>query len=221
MIRFISFEGGDGSGKTTQLRLLEEHLAARGTPCLSTREPGGTSLGKMIRQVVLQVGEREIAWPTELFLYLADRAQHVAEVIQPTLRSGILVLCDRFMDSTVAYQGYGRGVDLAMLKRLNEIASCGIAPDLTFLLDCPVEIGSARTRQRFRTASPAAHAPDAEPEGLDRFERERLDFHEKVRQGFLEIARAERDRFVILDARQPVARLHDEIKKVVEERLMA
>ena len=221
MICFISFEGGDGSGKSTQLRLLDQYLTARGTKCLSTREPGGTSLGKMIRQIVLQVGEREVAWPTELFLYLADRAQHVAEVIQPALRSGMLVLCDRFMDSTVAYQGYGRGVDLAMLRRLNDIASWGIVPDLTFLLDCPVEIGSSRTRQRFQTASSVTRAPDAEPEGLDRFERERLDFHEKVRQGFLEIARAEKDRFVILDARQSVAQLHDEIKRVVEERLMA
>jgi len=221
MIRFISFEGGDGSGKSTQLRLIEQYLTARGTKCLSTREPGGTSLGKMIRQVVLQVGEREVAWPTELFLYLADRAQHVTELIQPALRSGMLVLCDRFMDSTVAYQGYGRGVDLAMLRRLNDIASRGIVPDLTFLLDCPVEVGLSRTRQRSQISSPAARSQDAELEGLDRFERERLDFHEKVRQGFLEIARAEKDRFVILDARQSVAQLHDEIKRIVEERLMA
>lgn len=221
MIRFISFEGGDGSGKTTQLRLLEQYLTEKGIEFLSTREPGGTSLGKMIRQVVLQVEEKEVSWPTELFLYLADRAQHVTEIVQPALQKGVLVLCDRYMDSTVAYQGYGRGVDLALLGRLNEIASWRILPDLTFLLDCPVEVGLSRTRSRLKTSSGATGGGQdrGEVQGPDRFERERLDFHEKVRRGFLQIARAEKDRFVVLDASQGVADLHDQIKRVVDQKL--
>jgi len=131
MIRLISFEGGDGSGKTTQIKLLEAYLSARGQACLPTREPGGTPLGRMIRQALLEVGEKEISPPTELFLYLADRAQHVQEVIHPALKNGRIVLCDRFTDSTLAYQGYGRRVDLDMLRRLNQVASRGITPDLT------------------------------------------------------------------------------------------
>jgi len=141
MVRFITFEGGDGSGKTTQLKALESHLRARGKSCLSTREPGGTSLGDLIRQVLLEVGKQPITSPTELFLYLADRAQHIHEVIIPALEQGKIVLCDRHTDSTLAYQGYGRGIDLGLLRSLNDIASQGIKPDLTLLFDCPVEIG--------------------------------------------------------------------------------
>ena len=112
MIRFITFEGGDGSGKTTQLKTLESYLIARGKSCLSTREPGGTSLGELIRQVLLEVSKQPITSPTELFLYLADRAQHIHEVIIPALEQRKIVLCDRHTDSTLAYQGYGRGIDL-------------------------------------------------------------------------------------------------------------
>ena len=148
MIRFITFEGGDGSGKTTQLKALESYLAARGKSCLSTREPGGTSLGEHIRQVLLEVGQQPITSATELFLYLADRAQHIHEVIIPALDQGKIVLCDRHTDSTLAYQGYGRGIDLGLLRSLNDIASQGIKPDLTLLFDCPVEIGLSRTAQR-------------------------------------------------------------------------
>ncbi len=212
MTRFISFEGGDGSGKTTQLRLLENYLVSRGQPCLSTREPGGTPLGKMIRRVLLEVGEEEISSPTELFLYLADRAHHVREVIQPALDSGKLVLCDRFTDSTLAYQGYGRGVDLEMLRHLNRLASGGSAPDLTLLLDCPVKIGLSRTAQR------VVERPSAEKQE-DRFERERIDFHEKVRQGFLELARLEPERIYVLDARRAVEDIHREIKSIVDAKL--
>jgi dTMP kinase len=212
MIRFISFEGGDGSGKTTQLRLLESYLISQGKVCLSTREPGGTPLGKMIRRVLLEVGKKEIFTPTELFLYLADRSQHVREVIQPALESGKLVLCDRFTDSTLAYQGYGRRVDLEMLRRLNQVASCGILPDLTFLLDCPVQVGLSRTTKR--TAG-----MDFSKAREDRFEREQIDFHEKVRQGFLDLARAENERIYILDASRSIQEIHEEIKKIVGEKI--
>lgn len=207
MIRLISFEGGDGSGKTTQVGLLERYLTERETKCVSTREPGGTELGKMMRRVLLEVRKEKIAPATELFLYLADRAQHVQDVIQPSLAGGALVLCDRFTDSTLAYQGYGRGVDLGVLRLLNRIASRGIVPDITFLFDCPVEMGLSRTKKR----SPSRVA--------DRFERERVEFHERVRQGFLELARAEPERILVLDASRPAAEIHTEIRKIVDQKL--
>ena len=212
MIRLISFEGGDGSGKSTQLRLLENYLSGRGQPCMCTREPGGTKLGKMIRKVLLEAGDERIYSQTELFLYLADRAQHVQEVIEPALASGRLVLCDRFTDSTLAYQGYGRGVDLGMLRQMNAIASRDITPDLTFLLDCPVELGLSRTARRMEEQRAA--------EGReDRFEREKIEFHERVRQGFLELARAERNRFCVLDASRSIQEVHGQIREAVNQRL--
>ncbi|MGH7930473.1 MAG: dTMP kinase, partial [Candidatus Binatia bacterium] len=144
MVRFITFEGGDGTGKSTQINALERHLAARGRAFVSTREPGGTPVGKLIRQALLEIGNQPIGTPTELFLYLADRAQHVQDVILPALDSSKIVLCDRYSDSTIAYQGYGRGMDLKVLRELNQIADRGLKPDLTLLFDCPVEIGLSR-----------------------------------------------------------------------------
>jgi dTMP kinase len=214
MIHLISFEGGDGSGKTTQIKLLQAYLVALGKSCVSTREPGGTTLGKMIRQVLLEVGKEEISSPTELFLYLADRAQHVQEVIEPALKNGKIVLCDRFTDSTLAYQGYGRGVDLEMLRRLNQIASRGITPDLTFLMDCPVDIGLSRTAQRVSEQKSSQGRED-------RFEREKLEFHERVRNGFLKLAQADPKRIYRLDASRPVREVHEQVKKVVDHKLKA
>jgi dTMP kinase len=211
MIRFITFEGGDGSGKTTQLKAIESHLRARGKSCLSTREPGGTSLGELIRQVLLEVGKQPITSPTELFLYLADRAQHIHEVIIPALEQGKIVLCDRHTDSTLAYQGYGRGIDLGLLRSLNHIASQGIKPDLTLLFDCPVEIGLSRTAQR--------QSQTASGRNEDRFEREKIEFHERVRAGFLELARAEPDRFRIIDAARSAEEVGQEIKNIIDGEL--
>jgi dTMP kinase len=211
MIRFITFEGGDGSGKTTQLKALESYLAARGKSCLSTREPGGTSLGEHIRQVLLEVGQQPITSATELFLYLADRAQHIHEVIIPALDQGKIVLCDRHTDSTLAYQGYGRGIDLGLLRSLNDIASQGIKPDLTLLFDCPVEIGLSRTAQR--------QSQTASGRNEDRFEREKIEFHERVRAGFLELARVESHRFHIIDAARSTEEVGQEIKNIIDEEL--
>lgn len=211
VIRFISFEGGDGSGKTTQVKALEKHLLERGISCLITREPGGTPLGQLIRRVLLEAGGHPVASPAELFLYLADRAQHAQEIILPALRAGQMVLCDRYTDSTLAYQGYGRGIDLQLLRRLNDVASGGVQPDLTFLLDCPVELGLARTAQRRLNARAGKRE--------DRFEREALEFHRRVHAGFLELARSETDRYHVIDASRPVEDVSDDIKRVVEERL--
>lgn len=211
MIRFITFEGGDGTGKTTQLKALESHLTARGKSCIITREPGATSLGHLIRRVLLEVGDQPLAAPTELFLYLADRAQHIQEVIRPAIERGTIVLCDRHTDSTLAYQGYGRGIDLDLLRRLNAMANQGITPDLTLLFDCPVEIGLARTNRR---QSESAGGETRE----DRFEREKIEFHERVRAGFLELARAEPKRFSIIDASRPAAEVSQEIIRVVDHK---
>lgn len=213
MLRLISFEGGDGAGKTTQLRYLEQHLGSIGRRYLSTREPGGTTLGKVMRRALLEVNREDLASAAEVFLYLADRAQHVDKVIRPALESRKLVLCDRFADSTVAYQGYGRGFDLALLRSLNSIASQGITPDLTFLLDLSPSLGLARTRARGSRDESHKHG--------DRFEQETLEFHERVRRGFLEQARAEPQRIVVLDATLPAVELHEQIKSVVAQRLAA
>jgi len=214
MSRLISFEGGDGSGKSTQLGLLAEYLFSQGRACVCTREPGATNLGKVIRKALLEVGEDQISSRTEIFLYLADRAQHVQEIVQPALAGGKIVLCDRFTDSTLAYQGYGRGADLGGLRRMNLIASGGIVPDLTLLLDCPVELGLSRTARRIEAQS-TAHGRE------DRFEREEIEFHERVRRGFQELARAEPDRIHVLDASGAIEGLHEQIKEIVERQLAA
>jgi dTMP kinase len=212
VIRFISFEGGDGSGKSTQLRLLADYLPSRGRACLCTREPGGTNLGRMIRKALLEVRDESISSQTELFLYLADRAQHIDKVILPALERDEIVLCDRFTDSTLAYQGYGRGVDLAMLRRMNSMASGGLVPDLTLLLDCPVDLALSRTARRIeeRRATEGRE---------DRFESEDIGFHERVRRGFQELAEAEPERIRILDASRSVEEIQAEIRALVESRL--
>jgi len=212
MVRFVTFEGGDGTGKTTQIRALESYLSSRGKACLVTREPGGTELGSMLRRVLLEAGDAPIVPSSELFLYLADRAQHVSEVIRPALAAGKIVLCDRFTDSTLAYQGYGRGLDLVLLRQLNSLADGGTCPDMTLLLDCPIAVGLGRTAKR-----QAQSDSDAAKE--DRFEREQLEFHEKVRAGFLDLARQEPGRFRVIDGSQPAAQVSVAIGKIIDEAL--
>jgi dTMP kinase len=212
MVRFITFEGGDGTGKTTQVQAVESYLCALRRPSLMTREPGGTALGKMIRQVLLEAGDNEIGASTELFLYLADRSQHVKEVIAPALRAGKVVLCDRFTDSTLAYQGYGRGIDLDWLRRLNDTASSDLHPDLTLLFDCPVGVGLERVGRR-REHWAAGRSQE------DRFERENHEFHERVRNGFLELARLEPERFRIVDASRSVAAVETQIREIIDREI--
>ncbi len=211
MVRFVSFEGGDGTGKTTQIHALESFLLQQGRPCVVTREPGGTSLGKLIRQVLLEVGEQDIAPSTELFLYLADRAQHVNQIIRPALAAGKVVLCDRYTDSTLAYQGYGRGIDLKRLGLFNDVADDGVRPHLTFLLDCPVAEGLGRTSRR-----PSLEGRPRE----DRFERENSDFHERVRAGFLAMARAEPARFRVIDSSLPKEEVTQKIQRIAAQEIL-
>jgi dTMP kinase len=211
MVRFITFEGGDGTGKSTQIRALEHYLVHRGYSCVVTREPGGTALGNRIRKMLLEIGGHEIASSTELFMYLADRAQHVNEVILPAIEAGKVVLCDRFADSTIAYQGFGRGIELRLLRQVNDLAARGLRPDLTFLFDCPARVGLARTARRQNETGSRQE---------DRFEREKMEFHDKVRNGFLEMARAEPQRFRIFDAMRPIEEVTVAMKKVVDQEML-
>ncbi len=178
---FLVFEGIEGSGKSLQLKFMARHLEARGVEPLVTREPGGTALGQGVRRLLLRDGDPCPA--AELFLYLADRAQHVEEVIKPALDKGKVVLCDRFYPSTLAYQGYGRGLDLGFIGEANERATGGLRPHAVVLLDLPVEEAMARIRGR----------------DLDRMEREALEFHRRVREGFLALAREEPGLFLVVN----------------------
>jgi len=200
---FITFEGPDGAGKTTQLNLLAAYLKKEGYKVLSTREPGGTPLAEGIRSLLLSPWGEEIYGLTEVFLYAASRVQHVREKILPALAEGKIVLCDRFTDSTLAYQGYGRGMELEFLHRLNHLATGGLKPALTLLLDLPPEEGLRRGKKG--------------KEGMvrDRLEEEDLDFHHRVREGFLDLARQEPERIKIIDARQPVEKVFAEVLAAV------
>ncbi len=195
MSLFITFEGGEGSGKSTQARALYRRLFEMGVPALLTHEPGGTPLGKQLRRWLK--GEREIDPQTELLLFNASRAHLVSQVIRPSLEKGTVVICDRFADSTTAYQGYGRGLDFSLIEAANNIATQGLRPDLTVLLDIPVERGLARKRLR------------------DRFEREELAFHQRVRQGYLEMAAKEPERWLVVDGSLP----SKEVKRLIWERV--
>jgi len=186
---FITFEGADGSGKTTQVRRLAERLAKAGIAHVVTREPGGTSAGLAIRALVLDAREPVLSPDAELLLYAADRAQHVRELLEPSLDAGTTVLCDRYADATVAYQGAGRGLDLATIEQLNAIATCGLWPDLTVVLDLDVDTAAVRLAGR----AVAGEAPT-------RFDLEARDFHARVRAGYLRIAEAAPERVHIVDA---------------------
>lgn len=205
MSLFVTFEGPEGAGKTTQIRLLAERLAARGVPHLLTREPGGTELGVKVREVVLG-SDLDIAPLSEFLLYSASRAQLVRDVIRPALADGNVVVCDRYADSSVAYQGFGRGLPLDFLSTVTWEATGGLLPHVTFLLDLDAEQGLRRA------ASRGAH---------DRLERADLAFHERVRHGFLTLANAAPERFVILDATRPPEALSEAIWFLVSRTLNA
>ena len=201
---FITLEGVEGSGKTTQTALVAEALRAAGHRVTVTREPGGTRAGEAIRAIFLDPAVSLHA-AAELLLVLADRAQHVREKLKPALAAGEIVLSDRYSDSTVAYQGYGRGLDLKLLDELNRLATDGTHPDLTIVLDLAVETGLERTRARVR----------GDVRGPDRFEGEQVEFHRRVREGFLTIARDQPGRVRTLDATAPVAEITGRIVEAI------
>lgn len=200
---FITFEGGEGSGKTTQIHLLDERLRQLGYAVLTTREPGGTPLGEKLRALLLDVNS-PVEPHAELLLYAADRAQHVATLIRPALAAGKIVISDRYADSALAYQGYGRGLDLVALRHIMTFATGGLQPDITFFLDLDPQQGLARRAQTGST---------------DRFEAQALDFHQRVREGYLALIAAEPERWVRIDADQPLAVVQGTIFAIVEERL--
>ncbi|QXE88983.1 dTMP kinase [Geomonas subterranea] len=194
---FITFEGVEGCGKTTQLRLLKERLETAGETVVATREPGGCPIADQMRAILLDAKNSAITPLSELLLYAAARAQHVQEVIVPALERGETVLCDRFTDATVAYQGHGRELDLDVIRQLNALATGGVQPDLTVLIDCPVQTGLSRALSRIEATSGARE---------ERFELESVRFHERVREGYLALARAYPERFIVVDGSGDVAR---------------
>jgi dTMP kinase len=199
--RFISFEGIEGSGKSTQVKLLGEYLVSKGHNVITTVEPGGTHIGTKIRNLLLEP-QNHMDPLTELILYYASRAQHVREVIYPAILKNTVVITDRFTDSTVAYQGYARGLDLSIIHALDEIVVPDLKPFLTFLLDLDVEEGLRRNRR-------------AQKE--DRFEMETLEFHTRVRKGFLQIAAHEPERIKVIDASRSTEEVNREITGIIEK----
>ena len=199
----ITLEGGEGSGKTTQANALAKHLEGRGHSVCLTREPGGTALGRAVQRLLRESeGGLTLTPLAELLLFEADRAQHVSEVIRPALAAGKIVVCDRFTDSSLAYQGYGRSLGLELIRKLNHEATGGLKPNLTLLLDVAPAVGLAR-----------------EGAQLDVTGRESLAFHERVREGFLSLAREEPERFVAIDATRPEREVEGLAAAAVEKRL--
>ena len=195
---FITFEGADGCGKTTQIKLIDEYLRNKGYETLLTREPGAKGLGTKLREILLNY-DGEVSPRCESFLFLADRAQHVDCIIKPAVKEGVIVLCDRHTDSTIAYQGYGRGVNIDELKRLNDLATSGLKPDLTIVYDVDVETSQSRVGNE-----------------KDRMESAGKEFFERVRKGFLEIAKQEPERVKVIDSTKTIEEIHAKTTELVE-----
>ncbi|CUS78998.1 dTMP kinase [Candidatus Kryptonium thompsonii] len=201
---FITFEGVDLCGKTTQAEILVQRLKNSGFDVVFLREPGGTKISELIRNILLDSQNKEMDPITELFLFSASRAQLVREIVIPSLNSGKIVVCDRFYDSTLAYQGYGRGIEIEKIKIVNELASGGLVPDLTFLIDIPVDEIYKRKKEKYGD--------------FDRMERSGIEFYERVRKGYLEIAKIS-DRFFIIDGQKKIDEISDQIWTIVSEKL--
>jgi dTMP kinase len=203
--RFITFEGIDGSGKTTQFRILAQWLRERGKDVVETVEPGGTAIGKQIRKILLDPASADLQPRAELLLYFASRAQNVDQVIRPALDAGQTVLCDRFTDSTLVYQGCGRGLDTDVVRDLDRIACRGLKPDVTFLIDIDLETSLARAKRRNERTGPAE----------SRIDEESAAFHERVRQGYLALAKAEPDRIVVIDGTAGIGEVGQRIREAL------
>ena len=202
---FITFEGPEGSGKTSQIVALAAFLSEQGYQVLATREPGGTKIGDQVRACLHDVTNTEMTAVAEMLLYSASRAQLVAEVVRPKLAAGYVVLCDRFVDSTLAYQSYGRGLDLQALKLISKFATGALVPDLTILLDINVENGLARRL--------------ANEQEMNRLDLEKVSFHQRVRAGYHELIALEPERWVVVDADRPFAEVQQELQTILLKRL--
>jgi dTMP kinase len=213
---FITIEGPEGAGKSTQAAMLSEWLANMGVPFLMTREPGDGKIGSQIRGVILNADNKEMTAKAETFLYAADRAQHVECVLKPALEKNLVIICDRYVDSHLAYQGYGRGLDLDFLREINQMATGGLTPDLTILLNLPAETGLARVKQRELFAK-GNNISDC---GIDRMEQEKIDFHRRLCKGYLEIAAAEPNRVMVIDAEQDINDIKYEIRRMISGLLL-
>lgn len=214
MSLFVTFEGPEGSGKSTQARLLYESLHTRRFPVILTREPGGTRIGDLIRRIVLDLQHTEMAPTTETLLFSAARAQLVSEVIRPYLEQGGIVLCDRYADSTYAYQGYGLGRDLAELRVITTAATGGLRPDLTFYLDISAEAGLERKRRK----RPGARLMDQRgiEQEWNRLDARELEYHQRVEAGYRELIAQDPERWRVLDARQSIEALAEQIAAIIE-----
>lgn len=199
---FITFEGTDGSGKTTQIKLLQEYMRTKERQVVLSREPGGTRVSEIIRDIILEPDNKEIVPLTEMILYAASRAQHVAEVIDPAIRAGKIVICDRYVDSSYAYQGGGRGMDLKIIADVNRIAINGTVPDITFFLDIDPEIS---IRRRINST------------GADRIEQEKLDFHRRVYDGYKKLSILYPDRIKTIDATRSIEEISTQINEYIDE----
>jgi dTMP kinase len=201
---FITFEGPDGSGKTTQIKLLEKYLKEKGYDILITREPGGTNISEQIRNVILDKNNMEMDKITEALLYAASRAQHVAQIIKPALLEGKAIICDRFVDSSIVYQGIGRNLGIDFIKKINDMATAGTQPDITFLMKLSPELGLNR---KFSS------------DECNRLDMEKLEFHNKVYEGYLKLESLYPQRIIGVDASKSIEELYKDIVKIVENKL--
>jgi dTMP kinase len=201
---FITFEGVEGSGKSTQAELLKVFLLKQGHEVALTREPGWGALGRLIRKMLLEEKDLDLDPLAELYLFCADRTQHVRDFIKPMLKEGYIVICDRFTDSTIAYQGYGRRIDLELVERVSKTAALSLKPDLTILLNLPVRVGLSRLEKR---------------SGKTKIDEEPVEFHERVRNGYISIAQKEPKRIKVVNATRDIDEVQEEIRTVVLERL--
>jgi len=204
---FITLEGIEGSGKTTQISNISRFLKNKGHDCVITREPGGTKIGEKIRSILLDPENKGMEPMAELLLYFSDRVQHVKKLINPALSANKTVICDRYFDATLIYQGYARGLDMKLITRLHELVLEGLKPDITFLLDLSPEIGLSRAWEQIDNGSRTGNET--------RFEKEALSFHQKVRAGYLKLARLENQRFRVIDASQEENKVKTAIEKVL------
>jgi dTMP kinase len=204
---FITLEGIEGSGKTSQMGRLVRFLEDRGFECVSTRQPGGTLIGENIRSILLNPSNNALEPMAELLLYMADRAQHILELIRPSLKAGKTVICDRYFDATLVYQGFARELNIELIQQLHQLLFDDLKPDVTLLLDLSPQVGLARAWEQLNTGQRAGHE--------SRFEAETVAFHEKVRAGYLELARLEPDRVRIIDAAQTHDQVFADISKIL------